>query len=91
MEGILADAGLEGEAVIWGWPMLRLYDDLFLKRVNRRRLHHSGAVESDPALSTVSALGKRRWLVAVVRSVFEIDRIFDGVRWGIGLLFAARK
>jgi len=91
LEGILAGAGLEPEAVVWGWPMLRLYDDLFLKRVNRRRLRHHGTVESDPALSTVSALGRRRWLVTAVRSVFEIDRIFDGARWGIGLLFAARK
>jgi SAM-dependent methyltransferase len=91
MKEILAGAGLEPETVVWGWPMLRLYDDLFLKRVNRRRLQHDGAVGSDPALSTVSALGRRRWLVAVVRSVFAIDRLFDGVPWGVGLLFAARK
>jgi SAM-dependent methyltransferase len=91
MNEILAGAGLEPETVVWGWPILRVYDDLFLKRVNRRRLQHDGAVESDPALSTVSALGRRRWLVAVVRSVFGIDRLFDGMPWGVGLLFAARK
>jgi SAM-dependent methyltransferase len=91
MKKILAGAGLESEAVVWGWPMLRLYDDLFLKRVNRRRLRHEGSVDSDPALSKVSALGEKRWLVSAVRTVFRVDRFFDGLPWGVGLLFAARK
>ena len=91
MEGILAGGGLEPEVVVWGWPVLRLYDDLFLKRVNRRRLHHGGAVEHDPTLSTIAALGRKRGLVALVRSVFSLDRLFDGTPWGVGLLFAARK
>jgi ubiquinone/menaquinone biosynthesis C-methylase UbiE len=91
MKEILSGAGLKPEAVVWGWPMLRLYDDFFLKRVNRRRLRHAGAVETEPTLSTVSALGRRRWLVAVVRTVFSFDRLFDGAPWGVGLLFSARK
>jgi ubiquinone/menaquinone biosynthesis C-methylase UbiE len=91
MQVILENAGLEPEVLVWGWPLLRLYDDVFLKRVNRRRLHHDGAVDSDPALSTVSALGRKRRLVALVRSIFSIDRIFDGAPWGVGLLFAGRK
>ncbi len=91
MREILARAGLEPEVDIWGWPLLRLYDNFFLKRVNRRRLHHDGAVENDPTLSTVSALGRKRRLVALVRSLFGFDRLFDGCPWGIGLLFAGRK
>jgi len=91
MEGLLEDAGLAPEVVIWGWPFLRIYDDLILKWINRRRLHHNGAVESDPALSTVSALGRRRHVVALLASVFSLDRVFDGSPWGVGLLFAARK
>jgi SAM-dependent methyltransferase len=87
----LGDAGMEAETLVWGWPLLRLYDELFLKRVNRRRLRHHGAVEQDPSLSTVSALGRRRWLVTAVRSIFSLDRLFDGLPWGVGLLFAARK
>lgn len=85
------DAGMEAETLVWGWPLLRLYDEFFLKRVNRRRLRHEGAVEDDPTLSTVSALGRRVWLVKVVRSIFNLDRLFDGLPWGVGLLFAARK
>ncbi len=91
MEEILAAAGLEPEVTVWGWPMLRLYDDLFLKRVNRRRLHLEGTVDDDRALSRVSGLGRRHWLVSAVRSVFSFDRIFDGLPWGVGLLFAGRK
>jgi SAM-dependent methyltransferase len=87
----LTQAGLEAEVTTWGWPTLRLYDDLFLKRVNRRRLHHDGRVDSDPTLNTVSALGRNRFLVGVVRAIFAIDRLFDGAPWGVGLLFSARK
>ena len=91
MKGILTSTGLESEVVVWGWPLLRLYDDFFLKRVNRRRLQHDGEVESDSTLSTVSALGRRRWLVSLVHSIFGLDRLFDGAPWGVGLLFVGRK
>jgi hypothetical protein len=70
---------------------LRLYDDVFLKRVNRRRLQSKLGVDEDPALRRVSGLGRRPWLVRLVRAVFEVDRLFDGSRWGVGLLFAVRK
>ena len=91
MKEILTSASLEPEVSVWGWPLLRLYDELFLKRVNRRRLHHDGAIDGDSKLSAVSALGRKRRLVALVRSLFEFDRLFDGSPWGVGLLFAARK
>jgi SAM-dependent methyltransferase len=91
MATVLGRAGLEPDVVVWGWPMLRLYDDLFLKRVNRRRLQHDGALEDDSALNTVSSLGRRRWLVALVRLIFSLDRLFDGTPWGVGLLFSGRK
>jgi SAM-dependent methyltransferase len=88
---LLEGAGLEAEATTWGWPMLRIYDEQFLRRVNRRRLHSGRAVDDDPALATVSRLGRRRHLVRLVRSVFALDRVFDGAPWGVGLLFSGRK
>jgi len=91
MSKMLSVAGLEPEVTVWGWPVLRLYDDLFMQRVNRRRLQHDGSLVDDPALARVSGLGKKRWLVNLVRSVFAIDRLFDGAPWGVGLLFRARK
>ena len=91
MTELLSHAGLEPRVTVWGWPLLRLYDDLFLKRINRRRLHHAGQLEDDPTLGRVSGLGRRRGLVAFVRSIFVLDRIFDGVPWGVGLIFVAKK
>ncbi|MEJ2189102.1 MAG: class I SAM-dependent methyltransferase [Acidobacteriota bacterium] len=88
---LLSRAGFESQVTVWGWPLLRLYDDLFLKRINRRRLHHAGKLEDEPTLGRVSGLGKRRGLGALVRSVFGIDRLFDGMPWGVGLLFVGRK
>lgn len=91
MDGLLRGAGLEPDVTVYGWPVLRLYDDLFLKRLNRRRLRHDGPLESDPGLRTVAGLGRRRWLVRLTRLVFELDRPFDGAPWGVGLLYRARK
>jgi SAM-dependent methyltransferase len=91
MELLLSGAGLEPDVTVWGWPVLRLYDDVFMKRVNRRRLHNPGELEEDPALAKVADLGTKRWLVNLVRHSFGIDRLFDGIPWGVGLLFEARK
>jgi ubiquinone/menaquinone biosynthesis C-methylase UbiE len=91
MRHLLEGAGLEARAVCWGWPVGRLYDELFLKRVNRRRYKTQGPVRDDPTLRTVAGLGQRRWLVRLVCAAFALDRLFDGTRWGVGLLFAARK
>ncbi len=91
LEGLLARTGFEGRVTVWGWPVLRLYDGLFLGRVNRRRMRTSGGVDDDPALTTVGRLGRRRWLVRLVRAAFSLDRAFDGAPWGVGLLVAARR
>jgi hypothetical protein len=48
-------------------------------------------VKSDPKLEMVASLGRRTALVRLARSAFALDRIFDGVPWGVGLLFAAHK
>lgn len=91
MTALLTTAGLEPEVTVWGWPVLRFYDDVFMRRVNRRRLEHDGTLDDDPALARVAGLGRRRWLVNLVRWAFNLDRLFDGTPWGVGLLFNARK
>ena len=90
MREVLTGADLTPTVVVWGWPLLRIYDDVFLKRVNRRRLRQD-SISDDSALSAVAAMGRRRWLVKAVRSVFALDRLFDGSPWGVGLLFSAQK
>ncbi len=91
LASIFEGAGLDTEVTVWGWPLLRLYDGLFLKRINRRRLRHEGTVDGDRTLSAVSALGRQSSLVTAVRWVFGFDCLFDGAPWGVGLLFSARK
>ena len=91
MGHLLRSAGLHPTVTTWGWPFLRLYDQLFLKPVNRRRLSSGRPAAQSPTLRTVAGLGRRRWLVRLVRAVFEIDRLFDGLSWGVGILFVARK
>ena len=90
MEDLLEGAGLKPKVTVWGWPILRLYDDFFLKKVNRRRLN-SPSIEDDASLIRVSNLGRKRILVKIVQAAFSIDRLFDNVRWGVGLLFVGRK
>ncbi len=90
MGELLEGAGLIPVVTVWGWPILRLYDDFFLKRVNRRRLK-SPSIEDDASLMRVSDLGRKRILVKIVQAAFSIDRLFDNVRWGVGLLFVGRK
>jgi len=91
MRELLGGAGLDARVMVWGWPFQRLYDELFLTRVNRRRLRTDGPLEGDPALRRVAGLGRSRFMVAVVRAVLELDRLFDGLPWGVGLIFAAQK
>lgn len=90
MESLLLGAGFEPRVRVWGWPVVRLYDALFLGRVNRRRLEASGAAADDAPLRAVAAAGRRRWLVRAVTAAFAFDRLFDGAPWGVGLVFAAR-
>jgi SAM-dependent methyltransferase len=91
MSDLLRGAGLEPAVTTWGWPVVRLYDALFLRRVNRRRLHAEEPATTDPGLRTVAALGRRRWLVGLVRQVMSVDRLFDGSPWGVGLLFRGQR
>jgi SAM-dependent methyltransferase len=91
MEELLLDGGLAPRVTLWGWPLVRLYDDLFLRRVNRRRLRSDGPAETDPGLRRVAGLGQRRWLVRLVAVAFGADRLFDGAPWGVGLLFRGAK
>jgi SAM-dependent methyltransferase len=91
LDDLLCEIGPAPELKSWGWPVLRLYDALFLGPVNRSRLRSDLPPDQDPKLRRVAALGRRQWLVRAVGSLFEFDRLFDGTRWGSGLIFAVRK
>ena len=88
---LLAGAGLRPRVRVWGWPLVRVYDALFLRRVNRRRLHTDRPIEADPTLRRVQRLGRARWLVRAVTAVFALDRLVLGAPWGVGLVFSATR
>jgi len=76
-------------ASFWGFPIVLIYDTLFLLPMNVRRARRD--VSSDETLRTVAAAGRKRWLVRLVQGVFSLDRLFSFVPFGPGLLLVARK
>jgi len=77
------------KAMFWGFPIVLVYDTLFLLPMNRRRARHR--VEDDAALQSVARVGKSRLLVSMAKAVFSIDRLFRFVPFGPGLLIVGRK
>ena len=91
MRDLLGAAGFQPQVTTWGFPIVRAYDGLFLKRVNRRRLRIDGPLDEDRPLRAVAGLGRRRGLVRAVLAAFSLDGLFDGTPWGVGLFFVARR
>lgn len=90
LAAIFSGAGIEVErATYWGFPMVLVYDTLFLLPMNMRRAKHD--VRSDGALQGVAKAGTMKWLVWLVQAVFSIDRLFSFVPFGPGLLLRARR
>lgn len=87
----LEHAGFEPRVRDWGFPLVRTYDALFLRQVNRRRLELPGPATTDRKLRLVARIGRWRWVVALVRTLFAFDRLFDGSGKGVGLWYFARR
>lgn len=73
----------------WGFPIVLIYDTLFLLPMNKRRARRS--VDEDGALQSVARAGRSRLLVGAVRLAFSFDRLFSWIPFGPGLLLVARK
>lgn len=90
LEQLFENVGLAVSQVrYWGFPIVLLYDTLFLLPMNMRRARRD--VASDRALQSVASAGKKRWLVRLVRAVFSLDRLFSFIPFGPGLLIVASK
>ncbi len=90
LSGLFEAVGLSvGRARYWGFPIVLIYDTIFLLPMNLRRAKLD--VTSDPALKSIASAGKRVWLVRLVRSVFSIDTLFSFIPFGPGLLLVAEK
>ena len=77
------------KAKYWGFPVVLAYDTLFLLPMNKRRARKN--VDEDAALQSVARAGRSGALVRLVRAVFSIDRLFEWVPFGPGLLMVAKK
>lgn len=73
----------------WGFPVVLLYDTLFLLPMNKRRSKKS--IDSDPALKSIARAGRSGFLKSMVRTLFKIDSLFALLPFGPGLLLVARK
>lgn len=73
----------------WGFPVVLLYDTLFLLPMNKRRSKKS--VDSDPALKSIARAGRSGFLKSIVRGLFKLDSLFSLLPFGPGLLLVARK
>lgn len=73
----------------WGFPVVLLYDTLFLLPMNKRRSKTS--VDSDRALKSIARAGRSGFLKSIVRGLFKIDGLFALLPFGPGLLLVARK
>lgn len=73
----------------WGFPVVLLYDFLFILPMNRRRMRRR--LTEDRGLQSVARAGRSRWLVRVVRAAFAIDRLFAFVPFGPELILIARR
>ena len=71
-------------ASFWGFPIVLVYDYVFLLPMNLRRAGRD--VDSDAALQGVATVGRAKWLVRIVQAIFAIDRLFSFVPFGPGLL-----
>ena len=77
------------KARYWGFPVVLAYDTLFLLPMNKRRARRR--VDEDAALQSVAKAGRSRGLVRIVRAVFAVDRLFEWIPFGPGLLMVGRK
>lgn len=90
LETIFRAATLSIEkANYWGFPVVLVYDTLFLLPMNKRRARLK--VTEDAALQSVAKAGRLRPLVHLVRAVFALDSLFRWLPFGPGLLMVARK
>lgn len=90
LESLFRSAGLRvARASFWGFPVVLVYDTLFLLPMNKRRARRE--VSDDSALQSVARAGRSRLLVRAVMAVFSIDRLFSWIPFGPGLLLVAEK
>jgi SAM-dependent methyltransferase len=75
-----------GKAAYWGFPIVFLYDFLFILPLNISRARARARL-----VTSARSAGSSRSLVTLVRSLFKIDALFRWIPFGPGLILVARK
>jgi SAM-dependent methyltransferase len=89
LTGLFREAFSIEKASFWGFPVVLAYDTVFLLPMNKRRARKN--VDEDAALRSIAKAGRARAAVRLVRAVFSIDRLFQWLPFGPGLLLVARR
>jgi SAM-dependent methyltransferase len=89
LAGLFKEAFAIEKAKFWGFPIVLAYDTIFLLPMNKRRARKR--VDEDAALRSIARAGRARTAVRLVRAVFSIDRLFEWIPFGPGLLLVARR
>lgn len=76
-------------AKYWGFPLVLLYDTIFLLPMNLRRSRKDPA--ADAPLRGLARAARSRLLVNSVKALFNLDRLFSFIPFGPGLLLVAQK
>lgn len=81
----------------FGFPLVRVYDALFLRRLIRRRAlgegeaRPGGGSPRSPIVRFALRAGRSRLAVAAVVALFRLDRLFEGASLGVGWTVSARR
>ena len=89
LAGLFQEAFAIEKAKFWGFPIVLAYDTIFLLPMNKRRARKN--VDEDAALRSIARAGRARAAVRLVRAVFSLDRLFEWIPFGPGLLLVARR
>jgi SAM-dependent methyltransferase len=97
LRALFDGAGMKvARASYWGFPVVLLYDLLFILPLNIARARSrvprdEGPGGRRPPLHLARAAGRSSFLVRIVRALFRIDSLFRWIPFGPGLILVAKK
>jgi len=75
----------------FGFPIVRLYDALFLRRMIRQRASSHAKGKEGRLVSFARQAGRSRLAVQAVIAIFQIDRLFEKLPRGVGWTLTAAR
>jgi SAM-dependent methyltransferase len=72
----------------WGFPLIRLYQRV-LFRPYMKRMHREGAASQ--LQGAIARVGSTDLISASLAQLFRLDKLFERLPWGVGLVLVAEK